>query len=46
MVLEAGTTFKLLAKNDIGERTLASYAIANESIFIRTEGNLYRVQNR
>jgi outer membrane protein assembly factor BamB len=45
-VIEAGTAFKQLARNDLGERSLASYAAADGALFIRTAGHLYRVQAR
>ena len=44
VVLEAGKEFKLLAKNALHERTLASYAVGDGALFIRTEKNLYRIQ--
>ena len=40
-VLAIGKEFKNLATNSFDERTLASYAIANNAIFLRTAGNLY-----
>ena len=43
VVLKAGTQFTKLATNKLEERTLASYAVADEAIFIRTEKNLYRI---
>ena len=42
-VLKAGKTFELLAKNELGERTLASYAVDDGTIFIRSAQNLFRV---
>jgi outer membrane protein assembly factor BamB len=42
-VVAASTTFKQLAHNDLGERSLASYAAADGSLFIRTEHHLYRI---
>jgi outer membrane protein assembly factor BamB len=42
-VLEAGKTFKQLARNDLGERTLASYAVCDGALFIRTAKHLYRI---
>jgi outer membrane protein assembly factor BamB len=42
-VVAANTTFQQLARNDLGERTLASYAAADGSLFIRTERHLYRI---
>jgi outer membrane protein assembly factor BamB len=46
VVLTAGKQFKLLARNALGERTLASYAAADGALFIRTEEYLYRIQAR
>ena len=44
-VVVAGPQFQLLARNDLGERTLASPAIADGALFIRTEGRLYRIHS-
>jgi outer membrane protein assembly factor BamB len=43
IVLEAGDEYKELAHNDLGEMTLASPAVAGNSLFIRTESKLYRI---
>jgi outer membrane protein assembly factor BamB len=42
-VLRAGKEFRVLARNPLGERTLASYAAADGALFIRTENHLYRI---
>jgi outer membrane protein assembly factor BamB len=42
-VVKSGTKFEMLSRNDIGARTLASPAIANGALFIRTETELYRI---
>lgn len=42
-VLAAGKEFKVLAKNDLAERTLASFAVADDSLLIRTEEHLFRI---
>ena len=42
-VIKAGTTFELLSKNELGERSLASYAVADGTLFIRTDGHLWKV---
>jgi len=42
-VVKRGKTFTLLAQNDLAERTLASYAVADNALFIRSESNLWRV---
>lgn len=43
-VVKPGREFQELAKNNLGERSLASFAIADGALFIRTETKLYRVQ--
>jgi outer membrane protein assembly factor BamB len=45
-VVKAGTKYELLAKNDMKERTLASYAAADGALFLRTEKHLYRIGER
>jgi outer membrane protein assembly factor BamB len=42
-VLEAGSEFKVVAKNTLGEKCQASMAISQGRLFIRTERNLYCV---
>ena len=42
-VLKAGKAFTKLATNQLEENTLASYAIAENALFIRTAGQLYRI---
>ena len=44
VVVKPGKTFSVLAKNDLGEHSLASYAVIGSDLLIRTEGNLYRVK--
>ena len=39
-VVEAGREFRIVAKNDLGERTLASPAISDGMIFLRTDEHL------
>jgi outer membrane protein assembly factor BamB len=46
IVLQAGREFKVIARNSLGERTLASYAAADGALFIRTEKALYRIQSQ
>jgi outer membrane protein assembly factor BamB len=46
IVLQASTTFKILAKNDLKERALASYAAADGSLYVRTFEHLFRIQER
>jgi outer membrane protein assembly factor BamB len=43
-VIAPGKKYKKLGENGFPERTLASYAISDRAIFVRTKGNLYRVQ--
>ncbi len=42
-VVKAGQTYELLATNDLGERSLASYAVADGTLFIRTEAHLWKI---
>jgi outer membrane protein assembly factor BamB len=46
VVIAAGKTFKQLARNALNERTLASYAVADGALFIRTQKHLYRIEER
>jgi outer membrane protein assembly factor BamB len=46
VVLEASKKFKQVARNDLKEQTLASYAVADGALFIRTQKHLYRIQER
>lgn len=43
VVVKPGKTFTVLAKNDLAERSLASYAVVGKDLLIRTERNLWRV---
>jgi outer membrane protein assembly factor BamB len=43
IVLEAGDSYKEIAKNDLGEMMLASPAVAGNALFLRTEKKLYRI---
>jgi outer membrane protein assembly factor BamB len=43
-VVQAGPEFKILHKNSLGEMCLATPAIANGSLIVRTENTLYRIQ--
>lgn len=45
-VIRAGREFEVLASNDIGERSLASFAVDEGVIYIRTEKNLFRISER
>ncbi len=44
VVIKPGITFQKLAENPLGERTLASYAVADGAIFIRGAKHLFRIQ--
>jgi outer membrane protein assembly factor BamB len=44
-VIKAGTRFELLANNNLGEQSLASYAVADNELFIRTAEHLWAVKN-
>jgi outer membrane protein assembly factor BamB len=43
-VLKAGPTFEILGTNSMGEGVVASLAIAGDSIYIRSDKNLYRIR--
>ena len=45
-VLALGKIFKLLGKNDLGERTLASPSVADQALFIRTAKHIWRCSVR
>ncbi len=42
-VLEAGPTYKVLSTNDMGERCMATPAISNGQIYIRSDSALYSI---
>ena len=42
-VLKLGTKFEAVATNDLGERTLASFAVDGDALLVRTEKHLYRI---
>ncbi len=42
-ILRAGQTFEVLGRNSLNELTLATPAIAHDSLFIRTRSKLYRI---
>jgi outer membrane protein assembly factor BamB len=44
-VVKAGKEYEAVATNDLGERMLASPAILDGAIFLRTENHLWRIQN-
>ena len=43
VVLAPGKSFRKLAENDLGERSLASPAVIDGALFIRTETKLWRI---
>jgi outer membrane protein assembly factor BamB len=43
LVLRAGRTFDVLARNEMGETVFATPAIANGAMFVRTGGHLYSI---
>jgi outer membrane protein assembly factor BamB len=43
VVIAADVEFEELARNDLGEQTLASYAVGDGALFIRTAEHLYRI---
>lgn len=44
-VIKAGKSFESLARNDLGERTLASPAVADNTLFLRSQSQLWRIGN-
>lgn len=44
IVLKPGSEYTELAKNELEPRTFASYAVADGALLIRTETQLYRIQ--
>ena len=45
VVLRAGRTLQIVSRNDLGERSLASPAISNGQVFIRTDQHLVCIGN-
>jgi outer membrane protein assembly factor BamB len=43
IVLRAGREPQVIARNDIGERLMASPAISNGQIFLRSDGSLFAI---
>ncbi len=43
VVLAPGKEFRKLAENPLGERTLASYAVTDDTLYIRSESHLRRI---
>ncbi len=46
IVVEPGSKFREVSRNELEPRTFASYAVAGEALFIRTESQLYRIQHK
>ncbi|MDA7916326.1 PQQ-like beta-propeller repeat protein [Verrucomicrobia bacterium] len=44
VVINAGKTFQVVAKNDLEEKAFASYAVVGSDFIIRTETKLYRIR--
>lgn len=45
-VIRASTTYEKLGSNDIGERTLASYAVDDGAIYLRSDKHLYKIAKK
>jgi len=43
-VVKAGPDFEVLGTNSLGESVFASLAVAGDSVYIRSAGNLYRIR--
>ena len=43
-MVKAGKTFEVVARNELEERSLASYAVSDNSLFIRTASKLYCIR--
>ena len=46
IVVRSGRTPEVIARNDIGERMMASPAISNGQIFLRTDDHLFAIGAR
>jgi len=44
-VLDSGSEYKEIARNDLAEMSLASPAVAGDALYIRTESKLYKIAN-
>jgi hypothetical protein len=42
-VVKAARDFEVLAENDLEERTLASLAVTDDALFIRSASHLWRI---
>ena len=43
-IIKASEEYQVVAKNSMGQSTLASFAVADGAIFIRTDSHLYRIE--
>lgn len=43
LVLKAGRTYEVVARNEMGEPCMATPAIANGTLYVRTQGHLYAI---
>jgi outer membrane protein assembly factor BamB len=43
VIVQAGREFRILHKNDLGERSLASHAVIGQDLLLRTEAHLWRI---
>jgi hypothetical protein len=43
-VIAPGTEYRELARNSIGERTLASFGVQGKAIYLRGDQHLYRIE--
>jgi outer membrane protein assembly factor BamB len=46
VVVKPGRTHRIIAKNDLRERSLATPAVIGNDLLIRTQSHLYRFGNR
>ena len=44
-IVKASEQFQVVAKNSLGQATLASFAVAEGVIYIRTDSHLYRIED-
>ncbi len=44
VIVKAGKKFEVLAENDVKEKTYASHAVADGTIYLRSENHLYKIQ--
>jgi outer membrane protein assembly factor BamB len=43
-IVKAAEQYQVVAKNSLGQATLASFAVAEGAIYIRTDSHLYRIE--